>query len=229
MRGAVEGRGESRGGAEPRRGVVTILLVSLLLGACKGVDTRVHWYFERMIRQTKYMPFQVGPFFPDNRAMRTPPGGTVPQGVVIETLVLTQGIAEGPELELEPGGGAVDFPFPLTDSLLQLGRKRFDITCAACHGVAGDAASTVATKMQLRPPPSLHQANLRGYTPGQLFRVVTEGYGLMPSYATLLNWEERWAVVAYVKALQLSQSATVSTLPEPVRAEVLESLARGTK
>jgi mono/diheme cytochrome c family protein len=193
------------------------------------VDTRVHWYFERMIRQTKYMAFQVGPFFPDGRAMRTPPGGTVPRGVIIETLVLTQGIAVGPKLEVRPGGGSADFPFPLTDEVLRLGQKRFDITCAACHGVAGDAASTVATKMQLRPPPSLHQAEIRAYTPGQLFRVVTEGYGLMPSYATLLNWEERWAVVAYVKALQLSQSATVGTLPAAVRGEIMELLAGGSQ
>jgi mono/diheme cytochrome c family protein len=193
------------------------------------VDTRVHWYFERMIRQTKYMAFQVGPFFPDGRAMRTPPGGTVPRGMVIETAMLTQGIAAGPEVELRPGGVSADFPFPLTDEIMRLGRKQFDITCAACHGVAGDAASAVAAKMQLRPPPSLHQPALRAYTPGQLFRVVTEGYGLMPSYVTVLNWEERWAVVAYVKALQLSQSATVGALPELVRGELLEQLEGGAR
>jgi cytochrome c553 len=208
--------------------VAVIGLAALLLGACRGVDTRVHWYFERMIRQDKDMTFEAGPFFPDGRAMRTPPGGTVPRGVVIETLVLTQGIAEGPEVVVQPGG-ASGFPFPLTDDVLRSGRKYYDITCAACHGVAGDAASTVATKMQLRPPPSLHQPAFKAYTPGQLFRVVTEGYGLMPSYATLLNWEERWAVVAYVKALQLSQNAAVGELPEPVRGEMLELLAGGSR
>jgi hypothetical protein len=82
-------------------------------------------------------------------------------------------------------------------------------------------------KMQLRPPPSLHEPQFRAYTPGELFRVVTEGYGLMPSYVTLLDWEERWAVVAYVKALQLGQSAEVGALPEPVRGEVLELLGGG--
>lgn len=207
--------------------MVWLAALALVLGACRGVDTRVHWYFERMIRQAKYMPFEESTFFPDGRAMRTPPGGTIPREVVIETAVLTQGIAQGPEVELRPGGVSADFPFPLTDERLRLGRKMFDITCAACHGVAGDGASTVATKMQLRPPPSLHDPRFRAYSPGDLFRVVTEGYGLMPSYATLLDWGERWAVVAYVKALQLSQSTAVGALPEPVRGEVLERLAGG--
>src|SRR5690625_6540247 len=87
--------------------------------------------------------------------MRVPPGGSIPRGVVIETAVITEGIAEGPEILPSPGEIPDDFPMPLTGEFLELGRKHYEITCAVCHGLAGNAASTVATKMTLRPPPSL--------------------------------------------------------------------------
>lgn len=206
--------------------LLTLALVLTPVFGCKGVDTRVHWYFERMIEQESYRAYEASPLFPDRRAMRVPPGGTIPRGVVIETAVITEGIAEGPEILPSPGEIPDDFPMPLTGEFLELGRKHYEITCAVCHGLAGNAASTVATKMTLRPPPSLHLTEIRGFTPGELFRVVTEGYGLMPAYVSLLDWEERWAVVAYVKALQLSRSTEVEALPEPVRTEVYHELRR---
>lgn len=128
-----------------------------------------------------------------------------------------------------PGGepGDVVFPIPLTMELVERGRGRFDIFCAPCHGVAGDGASAVAANMSLRRPPSLHEPAIRAYSAERLYRVVAEGYGLMPSYAGVLSREERWGLVAYVRALQLSQRAVVSELPEPVRGEVLELLRGG--
>ncbi len=192
--------------------VATAALLLVPFGSCRGVDTRVHWYFERMIIQPKYLPFATAPFFADGRVMRTPPGGTVPRGTIIE---------RAPAGE----GAGTTFPIGMTIEMLEIGRKRFDITCAPCHGIAGDGASAVAMKMQLRRPPSLHEEVIREYSPGRLYQVVVDGYGLMPSHATLLTWEERWAVVAYVKALQLSQRALVSDLPEPVRGEIARQLA----
>lgn len=196
---------------------VTIGIALVITSGCRGVDTRVHWYFERMIVQHKYMAFREGAFFTDGRAMRPPPGGTIPRGTIVDQPLLTQGIAGGQF--------ATTIPVPVTIEMLELGRKRFDITCAACHGIAGDGASVVATKMQLRRPPSLHQAEIVAYTPGQIYQVLNEGFGLMPSYATMLTLEERWAVVAYVKALQLGQSAVVGDLPEPVRGDMERALA----
>lgn len=125
-----------------------------------------------------------------------------------------------------PGRLAERIPIPVTPELLRVGRERFDIHCAACHGALGDGASPVARKMQLRPPPSLHLARIRAFSPGRLFQVVQYGYGLMPSYAGVLSLRERWAVVAYVQALQLSQYARVAELPGGVRAEVERELAR---
>jgi hypothetical protein len=200
-------------------GRLAALALLLLLGACRGVNTRVHWYFERMLIQPYYKPFRSNPFYADGRAMRPPPGGTIPREAVL-----------GPP-ELVAGGVGdtyvTTFPVPVTMELLEVGRRRFDITCAACHGVMGDGASIVASKMQLRPPPSLHQPDIRGFPPGRIYRVINEGYGLMPSYAPQLTLQERWAVVAYVKALQLSQWAVVADLPEPIRAEVERLLAGG--
>jgi mono/diheme cytochrome c family protein len=109
----------------------------------------------------------------------------------------------------------------VTRQLLELGRKRFDITCGTCHGPVGDGNSIVATQMSLRPPPSLHKYSDR--PPGYIFDVITKGFGLMASYAADMTVEERWAVVAYVRALQLSQAVPLTQIPPAERAR-LESM-----
>ncbi len=91
--------------------------------------------------------------------------------------------------------------------------------CAACHGLAGDGDSPVARNMALRKPPSLHEPRIRALPAGRLYAVVRDGYGLMPSYAEELSVGERWAVVAYVRALQLSQGARLAELPPELRSE----------
>jgi mono/diheme cytochrome c family protein len=109
---------------------------------------------------------------------------------------------------------------PVTRELLELGRKRFDITCATCHGPLGDGNSIVATQMSLRPPPSLLLQRYVEKPSGYLYEVATKGFGLMASYAAELDVKERWAVVAYIRALQLSQSATVEDVPPAKRGEL---------
>jgi cytochrome c len=100
---------------------------------------------------------------------------------------------------------------PVTRKLLELGRKRFDITCATCHGPLGDGESIVARQMALHPPPSLHRYVNK--PSGYFYEVITKGFGMMASYAAELNVEERWAIVAYIRALQLSQLTPVGELP----------------
>jgi mono/diheme cytochrome c family protein len=95
------------------------------------------------------------------------------------------------------------------------GRTRFEIHCAICHGLVGDGVSLVATQMSLRPPPNLHQ--LRNPGPGHVFQVVSEGFGLMPPYAAQLTPRERWAVVAYLQALQRSQAGTLADAPPDIQ------------
>jgi len=109
-------------------------------------------------------------------------------------------------------------PLPVTRELLALGRHHFDVACAVCHGLVGDGESLVARNMSLRAPPSLH---LKAQNPdGWFYQVIAQGFGLMPSYASHLTVEERWAVVAYLRALQLSQAARLDTVPPAERARL---------
>ena len=142
--------------------------------------------------------YQASAQFADGLAMRHPPAGTVPYRSARDPVV---------ETGLAPDGKPVrESPLEVTAATLARGRQRFDILCATCHGVLGDGESQVALNMSLRKPPSLHA--YRDVGDGYLFRVLSNGFGLMPSYANALTVEDRWAVVAYVRALQLSQHAS---------------------
>lgn len=175
--------------------------------------------------QPRVHPYSASVFFDDGLSMRAPPEGTVPRERIVMNSVLTTG-REGETGQIAPNGERVPsyakaIPLPVTRQLLDLGRKRFDITCATCHGPVGDGNSIVATQMSLRPPPSLHKYSDRA--PGYIFEVITKGFGLMASYAAEMTVEERWAVVAYVRALQLSQAVTLDHIPAADRAR-LESM-----
>jgi hypothetical protein len=156
--------------------------------------------------------------------MKAPPEGTVPRERITLNARLTTGReADGPiQTNGEPLPMYVtSIPVPVTRKLLDLGRKRYEITCGTCHGTLGDGDSIVARNMALRPPPSLHRYNER--PAGYIFEVATKGFGMMASYAAELTVEERWAVVAYIRALQLSQSTPAGALPGDVRGK-LEAL-----
>ncbi len=152
-----------------------------------------------MLEQRRADPYAASSAFADGKTMRP-----LPRGVVARD---DQSDSARPAI---------------THALLTTGRTHFETLCATCHGIAGDGQSVVATKMLSRPPPSLHERRYRDLSPEQLFAIITQGYGLMPSYADLLRVDERWAVIAYVQALQLSQDAPVASLPLNVR----EALAK---
>lgn len=162
-------------------------------------------------------------FFDDGQSMHAPPAGTVPRERITQNAPLTTGrLADGP---FQANGEALPhfvttIPLPVTRQLLELGRKRFDITCATCHGPVADGVSIVGSQMSLRPPPSLIDQKYVEKPSGYIYEVVTKGFGLMASYAAELSVEERWAVVAYLRALQLSQSATVVDVPPARRGEL---------
>ena len=176
----------------------------VLLAACRAEGGRPLLTWERMQDQPKYLPYGESRFFPDGMAMRAPPDGTVPRDAIVGRPLLTEGG--------DSTGVAMRIPLPLTPELLARGRDRFDIFCATCHGVAGDGESVVARKMQARKPPSLVQARVRALPAGTLYRVATEGWGLMPGYGPDLSVTDRWAVVAYVRALQLRHVAPGDSL-----------------
>jgi mono/diheme cytochrome c family protein len=162
--------------------------------------------------------YKVSAFYSDGLSMHAPPEGTVPRERIVQNVPLTTGrLPDGPvQSNGEPLPKYVTtIPVPVTKELLELGRKRFDITCATCHGPRGDGNSIVATQMALRPPPSLHLYTAK--PSGYIYEVMVRGFGLMASYAAELDVQERWAIVAYIRALQLSQSATVEDVPAEKR------------
>lgn len=171
----------------------------LLLAACPRLDP--------MWDQPKVKAYQASEHYPDGLGMRAPPAGTVPHRPPVEPAVAT---GRGPD-----GSPLAVSPVPVTAELLARGRARFNVTCAVCHGVLGDGESQVALNMSLRKPASLH--DFRDVADGFIYRVITDGFGLMPSYAAELSVHDRWAVVAYVRALQLSQAATLEQVPAEAR------------
>jgi mono/diheme cytochrome c family protein len=170
---------------------VLAVLAALAASACHPSD------IDPLDRQPKLKPYAESTLFPDGRAMRAPPAGAVPR-----------------ERDLAAAKPEV------TPALLALGRARFDVVCAPCHGVAGDGDSVVAGKMGLRPPPSLHEPRLRALDAEAIYGVITEGYGPMPPLAIHLEPRERWAVIGYVRALQLGQSLPLADAPAKVRTEI---------
>ncbi len=184
------------------------------LGACRTDQTIVtpDPHLNRMLSQEKRMAYDEDPILPMGMAMQQPPDGTLPVDTIVGQPLLTTGVAGDRWAERIPL--RVDRP------LLEEGRKRFDVLCATCHGILGDGNSIVADKMSLRRPRNLLDAEVRSYVPGRIFQTVREGYGLMPGYAVQLSVRQTWSVVAYLRALQLSQGAQVAALPMDVRAQL---------
>ncbi|WP_437873780.1 c-type cytochrome [Sorangium sp. So ce363] len=171
---------------------------------------------ERMLRQRRYTAYQETELFDDGSAMRRPPEGTVPTDRVLGDPGLTRGIA---------GGAYVArVPVTVTIELLRRGKERYEIFCAACHGVAGDGESEVARNMTLRRPPSLVDPRVQAFPPGRIYQVIVEGYGLMRSYEPHVPLRERWAIVAYVKALGKSRGTALDALPPPLRERARKEL-----
>lgn len=171
--------------------------------------------------QPKANRYRESKFYADGLTMQAPPAGTVPrERITLNAVVTTGREGDGP---IQTNGEplpvyAKTVPIPVTRKLLDLGRKRYDITCGTCHGPLGDGDSIVATQMSLRPPPSLHRYIDK--PAGYIYEVATKGFGMMASYAAELTVEERWAVVAYIRALQLSQNTPAAELPPAVRQQL---------
>jgi len=165
---------------------------ALMFAACK--QSEVDTALQRMTDQPRYDVYASSDFFANGAVVQPPPGGTVPRGELLEPRLATGREANGSYV--------AQVPLAITENLLNRGKSRFGIFCAVCHGEAGDGRSIVASNLVERPPPSLLRPELRALPPGFLYRVVAQGFGRMPSYATELPVNDRWAVVAYVRQLQ---------------------------
>jgi mono/diheme cytochrome c family protein len=159
---------------------------------------------QKMANQARYDPLEPSDFFEDGMASRPRLAGTVARGEVGGDPYLETGKINGQE------GDA--FPFPVTEAVMNRGQERFNIYCSQCHGRLGDGNGMIPSR-GFRRPPSFHTQTLRTAKAGHFFDVMTNGFGSMPPYRTMVPPQDRWAIVAYIRALQLSQGATMSDVP----------------
>ena len=175
---------------------ITALVLSVL--ALTGAGCR-----QDMHDQPKYTPYRPSQFFADQRSARPLVEGTIAQGHLNEDELLYTGTVDG-----QP---ATMFPFPVDDAVMRRGRERYDIFCSPCHGLTG-AGDGMVVQRGYRRPPSFHIDRLREVPPGHVYDVITNGFGAMPDYAAQVPVRDRWAIAAYMRALQLSQNATIADL-----------------
>jgi len=163
--------------------------------------------------QPKYQPFEASPFFADGQALRTPVEGTVARGHLEEDQHFFAGIVDGKKAE--------SYPFLLTIEDLKRGRERYDIFCSPCHDRVGTGDGMIVQR-GFKSPPSLHSSRLITSNPGYLFDVISNGFGTMYSYRERIPTRDRWTIVAYIQALQMSQSMDIRRLTEEDRKRLAE-------
>ncbi len=157
-----------------------------------------------MAQQPRVKPLSASDFFADGRGSRLPVPGTVARGQLREDEHLYTGKVNGQLAET--------FPFAITRADLERGRQRYNIYCTPCHGYVGDGAGMIVQR-GLKPPPSFHIERLQKLPAGHFFDVMTNGLGAMQDYSAQVSVEDRWRIAAYVRALQLSQNATLADAP----------------
>jgi mono/diheme cytochrome c family protein len=174
---------------------LSCVVVMALLSSCR-IDMQV---------QPKQNPLSRSDFYPDQRSARPLIEGTVARGQLQADQYFYTG-----KIGSNPG----DYmPFPVTKEVVERGRERYDIFCAPCHSRLGDGEGFVPARGFSRRPPSFHIPRLVQAPLGYFFDVMTNGFGIMPDYASQIPPDDRWKIVAYIRALQLSQNATVNDVP----------------
>ena len=174
--------------------IVALALALVLTGACR----------QKMANQARYDPLEASDFFADGMASRPRLANTVARGELSNDPYYETGLVNG-----QPGDG---FPFPVTEAVMNRGQERFDIYCSECHGRLGDGNGMIPSRGYRRPP-SFHTLTLRTAKSGHFFDVMTNGFGAMPPYKTMIPAQDRWAIVAYIRALQFAQNATMNDVP----------------
>jgi cytochrome c5 len=180
---------------------MVLLMSALLMAACQ----------QKMADQPRYDPFEASDFFSDGQSARPLVENTVARGTLRDDELLYNGTTGGAPSKV--------FPFPITMQVLQRGRERYDIFCSPCHARTGSGAGMIPSRGFTRPS-SFHIDRLRTAPAGYFFQVVTNGFAAMPSYSQQIAPEDRWAIVAYIRALQLSQDASLDDVPPEARAEI---------
>jgi hypothetical protein len=169
-----------------------------------------------MHNQPKFVPQRGTDFYADGRSVRPQVENTVARGQLHEDAYFYTGMQGGKE------GDAM--PFPVTMQVLERGQERYNIYCTPCHSRVGNGAGMIVQR-GYRPAGNFHTPRLMAAPLGHFFNVMTNGYGAMPDYAAQLTPEDRWAVVAYIRALQLSQDAKPTDAAAGAQVEPLSSIA----
>ena len=174
-----------------------------LAGCGDGADT----LRQDMANQPRQNPLSPAPIFADGRSARPIEENTVVRGSVQDDALLVPKDSNA-------------FPLPLTAELLQRGQQRYTIFCTPCHGIQGDGMGMVAMR-GMKHPPSYHQDRLRNEPTGYIYDVITNGFGAMYGYSAQIPPRDRWAIIAYLRALQLSRNAPVGDLPADLREKLM--------
>ena len=164
--------------------------------------------------QPRYNPYDPSDFFSDGRSERPPVEGTVARSEIVDGLemLVDTGTLNGRETEV--------FPFPINRAILDRGHERFDIFCAPCHGLSGDGDGAIVRR-GFPQPPSYHIDRLRNAPAGHYFNVISNGFGAMYPYGYRILPRDRWAIIAYIRALQLSRHATMNDVPVAERTKLM--------
>jgi mono/diheme cytochrome c family protein len=186
--------------------IVTVLSITGFRGSKSKLPP---WeIFPDMDRQDRYRAQGESPFFADGRGDRPSVPGAVAFQSFVEDVYFSTGKVEG--------GFGAGFPIPVNHELMALGQEKFNIFCSVCHGESGDgqgATKAQSLSMPMIATPSYHDDRLRDMPEGELFNTITYGKNTMGAYGTKLRPRERWAVVAYLRALQRAQNSALADVP----------------
>ncbi|CAM3664794.1 Cytochrome c domain-containing protein [Bordetella sputigena] len=202
----------------PRAGMAAALLI-LVLGGCERS-------VQNMYDQPRGKPYRASPQFPDGASARTPFAGTeaYARGTPADA---TSGREGGQQVARDAQArAAASLPAPVTPAMLKQGQTLYGVFCMPCHSPAGDGDGRIVER-GFPAPPTYHSDRLRQAPDRHIYDVISNGYGVMASYGNRIRPEDRWAIVAYVRALQLSQHAAVEDLPPDVRQRTRSALASG--
>jgi len=155
--------------------------------------------------QPRVDPYEPNAFFPKDQSAMLPVEDTVPYGQADVDDAFYTGQVDGQYV--------TEFPFEISKDDLERGQQRYDIYCAPCHGYTGNGDGMIVQR-GFKEPPSFNQDRLRDAEPGYFFYAISNGFGSMPSYANRIPVHDRWLIIAYIEALQLSQHAPVTDLPQ---------------
>lgn len=206
---------------------VIIAVVSILgIRSDKFTSTPI-WVFPDMDIQARFEPQGKNPFFANQMDDRPMVPGTVMRGYGFEEKAVFQAdyawdVAKNPSMYSgmqADGSWYVGFPIEVTPEVMATGQKKYEIFCLPCHGKVGDG-NGITKQYGMAATPTYHDQRLQSMAEGEIFNTITHGKNLMGPYGAVLNPEERWAVIAYVRALQLAASASVDDVPPQFRKEL---------